>query len=248
VRVVLDEVRDSDGTRLKRTKVFAELDRNFRTLRPLFDFDHEGDRYAEATFWLEPGTAQGVAQFSGHVELLIPSRDPASIVTARFSMARDPGVPIGRNPVPGRGNPPGSLNLDPIPGQAASERQEQLLNEAGVQFLLEQQMDPRKEGGLATPSGGGTMLGWQFTFWGLGFTVRDPHQKVALHVTEFLDPRGRRIESTLAGLGVFKADMSCGFSFFSNPPLGTVTKFYLLTEKSVVPVPFEFKDIVASKQ
>ena len=75
----------------------------------------------------------------------------------------------------------------------------------------------------------------------LSYDIKDPNKKVAS--VEFFDAKGAKLETngrSSFGMGGAK-NVSVNFS--KKPPVDAIAKIYVVTEKSVVTVPLELKDV-----
>jgi hypothetical protein len=230
MRIVLDEARGSDGKPLERSTYLADWNFPFRPMRPTFEFENEGDLFQQVGFWLEPGTAKAIARVSGHIELLLPSKDPASIGTASFAETERGGVPNRRLPL--------------FKDYLFYPVQVDALEAEGVKLALGKMRDSNNREGIGERQGSDDAFRVEPSpFWGLHFRTNDPRGKLAGQTTEFFDGRGRKLESV--GIRPFddQGETFWGATFFENPPADTVAKLYLITDKSVVAVPFAFCDV-----
>jgi formylglycine-generating enzyme required for sulfatase activity len=149
----------------------------------------KGDEFEQKVSRCSPAAARSIKALAGGVEVWIPSRDPASIITAGY--ADDADKP---------------LNND-------------LLKAAGVDITLQK---PTLDISRA-------------------YEIKDPKNRVAL--VEFLDADGKRLDTNGVSSSSFGGKTILYASFPAKVPADAVVKIYLVTEKSVVTVPFEFKDV-----
>ena len=78
--------------------------------------------------------------------------------------------------------------------------------------------------------------------WRLNYVVKDPMHKV-IHGAEFFNAQGEAVNAYSGGFAGSGDKLSYSADFRSKPPADVVAKFYLITDKSVVAVPFDFKDV-----
>ncbi len=205
IRTVIGDVRDDGGALLRRWAgrlagyvpgMQADDRDDGGKFRPLRRPTLGGGAGEQVLDFYTPATARSIRMLAGRVELVIPSKDPASTITASF--ADDAGRPLS--------------NV--------------ALKAAGVEILLQR------------PGPAGTNQ--------LSYSIKDPGSRIV--AVEFLDDRGRRLEPG----GHFSAGMgdaqTVGFSFNSPISAAPVAKFHVITEKSVVAVPFEFRDVLLPQQ
>ena len=74
------------------------------------------------------------------------------------------------------------------------------------------------------------------------YEIKDPKGKVVGN-PEFFDGSGRKLKTDGMNGGGVPGNVTMAAMFKSKPPEDLVVKFYLITDKSVVAVPFEFKDV-----
>ena len=167
--------------------------------------DDKADEFqVKLEFGNPPRAAKAVKELTGSIELLIPEKDPAAIISA--SVAKDAGKPLDN---------------------AA-------LKEAGVEFTLNAPGAPgKKESAFGLGGGGGEN--------DIGYEIKDPKNKVAS--VEFFDASGKKLESNGRMSSGFGDSKAVTVSFNAKPPAGAVVKIYVVTEKSVVTVPFALKEI-----
>jgi len=206
IRTAVKSATDDTGKALpeKQDKFssggFEELQKAFSSG---FSSDKKADEFeVKLEFGNPPRAAKAIKALSGTIELLIPQKDPAAVITASF--AKDAGKLLDN---------------------AA-------LKAAGVELTL------KAPGGKAKDTGG---------FGGggendLGYDIKDPQGKVAS--VEFYDAKGGKLESNGRMSSGFGGARSVSYSFSAKPPGDAIAKFYVVTEKSVVRVPLELKDVV----
>jgi formylglycine-generating enzyme required for sulfatase activity len=73
------------------------------------------------------------------------------------------------------------------------------------------------------------------------YEIKDPQKRVAL--VELHDAGGKKLDTNATSSSSFGDKTTMYLSFPAKVPADAVLKIYLVTEKSVVAVPFEFKDI-----
>lgn len=201
IRTVAGEARDDTGGRLRRSTAAPQVfrpggepgddgDGKFRAMRKPQLGGGAGEQMLD---YYAPSSASSMKILVGHIELLIPKNDPASIIAAGFD--RDAGKPL-RNDV---------------------------LKAAGVEITL-----------MSTPPGNGNQL---------SYMIKDP--KTLVGAVEFCDAGGGLLTSNGYFFAGDASAMTKGFSFNNPVHANAVAKFYVITEKSVVKVPFEFRDIPA---
>ncbi len=147
----------------------------------------------------EQGQVKTVKILAGSIELVVPTKDPASIITA--SWAKDAGVPL----------------------------KNETLKAAGAEITLKELRGVPKD---ADPP----------KSWEVVYEIKDPKGKVVGN-PEFFDGSGRKLKTDGINGGGAGGNVTMTAMFKSKPPEDFVVKFYLITDKSVVSVPFEFKDV-----
>lgn len=108
-----------------------------------------------------------------------------------------------------------------------------VLKAAGVELTLQPPgTKPKPAGGFGFGGGGENDLSYQ---------IKDPKGKVAS--VEFFDAGGKKLESN--GRSSFGAGgaKSVSMSFNAKPPADAVAKIYVVTDKSIITVPVELKDV-----
>lgn len=75
----------------------------------------------------------------------------------------------------------------------------------------------------------------------LGYEIKDPKKKVA--GVEFFAADGKKLESQSRMSSGFNDTKTVSISFKTKPPADSVAKIYIVTEKSVLTVPLNLKDI-----
>lgn len=154
------------------------------------------------------GKPKAVSQLKATIEVVLPSKDPASVVTASF--AKDAGAPL----------------------------QDAALKAAGLEITL------LKPGEASANSG--TNNGVPYEYWRLDYKMKGPPGKIAA-VLCFDAPGGKVIGESSPFLDLHLRNGTDGtqemFMVPIKPTPEIVVKFYLITEKSVVAVPIDLKDI-----
>lgn len=109
------------------------------------------------------------------------------------------------------------------------------LKAAGVEIkLLKPEPGAKKPAGLSfSPSLGENDLGYE---------IKDPKKKVAS--VEFFTAAGKKLETQGRMSSGFNDSKTVSISFKEKPPVDSVAKIYIVTEKSVLTVPLNLKDIV----
>jgi hypothetical protein len=108
-----------------------------------------------------------------------------------------------------------------------------VLKAAGVELTLQAPgAKPKGAGGFGFGGGGENDLSYQ---------IKDPKGKVAS--IEFFDTGGRKLESNGRSSFGMGGSKNVSVSFNAKPPADAVAKIYVVTDKSVVTVPLELKDV-----
>jgi len=206
IRAFLKEAKDDAGNVLpelnRMLSGFVEL----RPPQPGFQTGLQPGELRESFSLIATGKPKAIKQLMGTVEVLLPTKDPGSVITASF--AKDAGVPL----------------------------QNAALKAAGVEITLLKPSD--------VPTHTGAINGVPVQYWKLAYTIKDPQGKV--FTTECFDaPDGKLIAkgvpSFMANRGTQAKEES--FSVTVKPTAEVVVKFCLITDKSVVAVPIDLKDI-----
>ena len=108
------------------------------------------------------------------------------------------------------------------------------LKAAGVEFTLR---TPGAAGRKASVPGFGGGGGEN----DLGYEIRDPKNKVAS--VEFFDVGGKKLESNGRMSSGFNDSKTVTVSFNAKPPTDAVARIYVVTDKSVVTIPLDLKDV-----
>jgi len=87
----------------------------------------------------------------------------------------------------------------------------------------------------------GKVIQAELVKYDLSYQVSDPQNKIAS--VEFLDASGTKLKSTGFTSSDFDGTKKVSFSFQVMPPPDAVAKIYLVTDRAVVTVPFDLKDI-----
>jgi formylglycine-generating enzyme required for sulfatase activity len=153
-------------------------------------------------FWLRaPRLVKTVKSLRGEVDLMLPGRDPESVITA--SVATEAGVPLKR---------------------AA-------LKAAIVEITLNKLQGPPENDRIASKD------------WSLSYLLNDPYGKI-IGNPEFLDHDGRKLVLSNGPYGGGSGGlMALTVLFKSTPPQDLQVRFYVATDKTIVAVPFDFKDV-----
>jgi hypothetical protein len=208
IRTVVKSAMDDTGKKLPEKENRFVSD-GFEELKKAFGGGFGGEKkenefQVKLEFGNPPRSAKAIKTLSGSIELLIPQKDPASVVSASF--AKDAGKPL-ENPV---------------------------LKAAGVELTLRAPGAAGKKAGVLGFGGGGGEND-------LGYEIKDPNKKVAS--MEFFDAAGKKLESNGRMSSSFGGAQSVSHSFNAKPPADAVVKIYVVTDKSVITVPLELKDI-----
>jgi formylglycine-generating enzyme required for sulfatase activity len=204
VRTVVKTATDDAGKPLARPVVVISVDED-DVFSPPRKLPGSGDplggmpkpqEFEQNVKYSVPDTVRSLT-LTGSIELMVPAKDPKSIITASF--ASDAGKPLKND----------------------------AFKAAGVEITLKK------------PEGENV----------LGYELKDPKNRIAL--VEFFDARGTKLEVDTAARGSFKFGNSITYfvdtTFTSKPPADAVARIYLVTDKSLVTVPFELKDIPIRK-
>ncbi len=97
-----------------------------------------------------------------------------------------------------------------------------------------------------TPSYSGKMNGVDCKLYDLTYQIKDPNNKVV--AVDFVDAKGEKLKTTSRSSSENKNLKTKSLHFDSAPPKDATVKIYLLTDKSLVTAPFEFKDIALGKR
>ncbi len=203
IRTVVKEARDDAGNLLRRGGYEpkrepndfgpGEFDDGVKFVKPRLasgsDGAKKGQEFEQKLSRCAPATAKSIKTLAGSVELWIPSKDPASIVTATYDKDTD------------------------------KQLKSDTLKAAGVEITLKKPMlDISRE-----------------------YEIKDPKNSVVL--VEFYDAGGKKLDTNGVSSASSDDKTTMYLSFPAKVPADAVMKIYLVTEKSVVSVPFEFKDI-----
>lgn len=208
VRTTVKTATDDAGNALTEKKdFFDKSDGSFKDLKKPFGSGFgkakNADNFEVTLSFEAPDSMKSIQTLAGSIELVLPAKDPGSIVKASF--AKDAGKPI----------------------------KNAALAATGVEITLQ------KPGGA--PTGSGTVNGVAIQEHDLAYRIKDPKHKVAS--VEFFDVSGTKLQPS----GHMSMDdagaKTVSASFHSMPPPDATAKIYLITDKSVVIVPFDFKNI-----
>jgi hypothetical protein len=110
------------------------------------------------------------------------------------------------------------------------------LKAAGVEIKL-----LKPEPGAKKPAGIGFSFAANLGENDLGYEIKDPKKKVA--GIEFFSAAGKKLESQSHMSSGFNDSKTVSISFKEKPGADSVAKIYIVTEKSVLTVPLNLKDI-----
>lgn len=208
IRALLKEAKDDAGNVLSENKPMFAGFVPLRPSQPGFQTGLQPGELQNTFALIATGKPKAIKQLTGTVEVLLPTKDPGSVITASF--AKDAGVPL----------------------------QDAALKAAGVEITLLKPSD--------APTHNSTINGVPVQYWKLAYTIKDPQGKV--FAGECLDaPDGKVIAErpqwqfeNLSHIAKTKEEY---FSLTVKPTAEFVLKFYLITDKSVLAVPIDLKDI-----
>ncbi len=208
VRTTVKTATDDAGNALTKKEPLFDKDKGkFRELqKPSGSGSGKGENADDFEVELSFETLdamKSIKTLAGSIELVLPAKDPGSIVTASF--AKDSGKPL----------------------------KNAALTAAGVEITLQ------KPSGA--PTGSGKLNGVAYQEYELSFQASDPQNKIAS--VEFLDASGAKLKTTGSGSFNLGGKKTVSASFHVIPPPDAVAKIYLVTDRAVVTVPFELKDI-----
>jgi hypothetical protein len=208
VRTTVKSATDDAGNALKKKEDhFDKDDGKFKELKKPFGSGFgngkSADDFEVSLSFEAPDTVKSIKTLAGSIELVLPAKDPGSIIAASF--AKDAGKPL----------------------------KNAALAAAGVEITLQ------KLGG--TPAGSVEIDGVALQQYSLTYQIKDPKSRVAS--VEFFDASGTKLKSG-GDMSMGDADVkTVSASFQGMLPRDATAKIYLVTDKSVVIVPFELTDI-----
>lgn len=207
IRTVIKGATDDAGNALPAKENRFDSD-GFEELQKAFGGGFGKEKTADEfqvkiEFGNPPRTAKSIKTLSGTIDLLIPTKDPASVITA--SVAKDAGKPL----------------------------ENAVLKAAGVEITLRAPGAAGKKTNAFGFGGGGEN--------DLSYEIKDPNKKVAS--VEFFDAAGKKLESNGRSSFGMGGSKSVSVSFNAKPPADALAKIYVVTDKSVVAVPLELKDV-----
>jgi formylglycine-generating enzyme len=183
VRRVINEAIDERGNRLTPPSRFEE----FQTANPI-------------DFWLDSvSQVKSLKALRGHLQLMLPSKDPESVVTINFT--KEFGFPVKRD----------------------------ALKPGVIEITLNKLLAPSPEDG-------------QRKAWTVTYLLKDPYGKV-IGNPEFLDDKGSPLETFGPWGGGSDGTVLMTVVFKAKPPDNFLVRFHVATDKSLIFVPFEFKDV-----
>ena len=107
------------------------------------------------------------------------------------------------------------------------------LTAAGVEITLQ------KPNGAST--GSGKINGVAYKQYDLSYQIKDPNNRVV--AVEHLDANGTKLKSLHSSTSEGRNMKTKTLQFDTVPPPEATAKIYLITDKSLVTAPFDFKDI-----
>lgn len=129
---------------------------------------------------------------------------------------------------------PASIITASVAKDAGKPIENPVLKAAGVEFTL-------RAPGAAAKKTSAFNLGGGSGENDLGYEIKDPKNKVAS--VEFFDAGGKKLESNGRMSSGFNDSKTVTISFNAKPPADAVAKIYVVTDKSVVTVPLDLKDV-----
>jgi hypothetical protein len=221
-RAFVKEARDEEGKLLPENKpVYSGL---FIEFSEFFQSKLRTGEFPQSFSLIARKKPKSIKQMTGTIEVVLPAKDAKSVITASFT--KDAGAPL----------------------------QSGALKEAGVEITLVKQSDApsftRINGAWVRPSDAPAHSGnngvTDNEMWELTYKLKDPSRRLCL--VEFLDARDGKVlvqrrPYSLGGQDHFAKTREERQSLGIKPPPEVIAKFYLLTDKSVVAVPFDLRDI-----